>query len=106
MGQFQAWNECLPHLLNVVNAHIEQVLFQQFMAGVDACVDMECRRSLKTMADLFALSCIQNDMMFRDEDFIAPMKAKAISKMSERKRRSPNHCGLGCDGVVGLIEGP
>eukprot|EP01026_Neomeris_dumetosa_P052302 TRINITY_DN4623_c0_g1_i3.p1 TRINITY_DN4623_c0_g1~~TRINITY_DN4623_c0_g1_i3.p1 ORF type:complete len:734 (+),score=93.16 TRINITY_DN4623_c0_g1_i3:79-2202(+) len=84
MGQFQAWNECLPHLLNVVNAHIEQVLFQQFMAGVDACVDMECRRSLKTMADLFALSCIQNDMMFRDEDFIAPMKAKAISKMIER----------------------
>lgn len=32
---------------------------------MEACLDPDCRRSLKAMADLFALQLIESDMMFR-----------------------------------------
>ena len=44
------------------------------LGGVAACVDPDCRRSLKAMADLFALGRIQEDIMFRNDDYIAPEK--------------------------------
>jgi acyl-CoA oxidase len=33
------------------------------------------------MSDLFALRCIENDTLFRNEELVAPAKAKAIQKL-------------------------
>ena len=44
-------------------------------------MDPECRRALKAMSDLFALRLIEGDMMFRNDEYIAPSKAKAISRL-------------------------
>ncbi len=44
-------------------------------------MDADSRRSLKAMADLFALHCIESDMLFRNEEYIAPTKAKAIQRL-------------------------
>jgi hypothetical protein len=38
-------------------------------------------RSLKALADLFALDRIYSDTMFRNDDYIAPEKAKAIHRL-------------------------
>jgi hypothetical protein len=46
----------------------------EMLAAVDACVDPDCRRSLKALADLFALDRIYNDIIFRNDDYIAPEK--------------------------------
>jgi acyl-CoA oxidase len=45
------------------------------------CVDPDCRRSLKALSDLYALRCIESDMLFRNEDYIAPAKAKAVQRL-------------------------
>ena len=80
---FHAWNACLIHVLALSRAHIESVMLEAFLNAVDTCPDVECRKSLKAMADLFALERIHADVLFRNIDYIAPEKEKAIRKMIE-----------------------
>lgn len=35
------------------------------------------------MADLFALKCIYEEALFRNDDYVSPEKAKAIARMIE-----------------------
>lgn len=35
------------------------------------------------MSDLFALQCIADDVMFRNDEYVAPEKAKAITRLIE-----------------------
>ena len=77
-GEFFAWNKCLLHVLALSRAHIESVCLESMLEAVHNCVDPDCRRALKAMADLFALDRIYNDIIFRNDDYIAPEKAKAI----------------------------
>jgi acyl-CoA oxidase len=83
LGAFHAWNKCLNHLLALARAHQESVMLDAFYAGVTSCVDPECRKSLKAMADLFALKCIYEEALFRNDDYVSPEKAKAIARMIE-----------------------
>ncbi|KAK9811518.1 hypothetical protein WJX72_005162 [[Myrmecia] bisecta] len=83
LGSFHAWNKCLPHLLALSRAHIESVMLDCFLEGVNKCVDAECRKALKAMADLFALQRIQSDIIFRNDDYVAPEKQKAIQRLIE-----------------------
>lgn len=39
---------------------------------------------MQAMADLFALQRIHQDIMFRNDDYVAPEKAKAIKRMIEK----------------------
>lgn len=82
-GEFYAWNKCLLHILALSKAHIESVMLDSFMQAVHQCPDPDCKKSLKAMADLFALERIHSDIIFRNDDYIAPEKAKAIMKMIE-----------------------
>ena len=43
-----------------------------------------CHAVLQAMADLFALQRIQQDILFRNDDYVAPEKAKAIKRMIEK----------------------
>ncbi|GIL69204.1 hypothetical protein Vretimale_12660 [Volvox reticuliferus] len=81
LGAFHAWNKCLNHVLDLANAYVESVVYKTFLRAVAGCVDPECRRSLKAMTDLFALRLIEGDMMFRNDEYIAPSKSKAISRL-------------------------
>lgn len=65
LGSFHAWNKCLNHVLALANAYIEGVLYRCFMTGVENCHDKDSVKSLKAMADLFALRCIESDILFR-----------------------------------------
>lgn len=40
--------------------------------------------AVQAMADLFALQRIQQDILFRNDDYVAPEKAKAIKRMIEK----------------------
>jgi acyl-CoA oxidase len=80
---FHAWNTCLLHVLALSRAHIESIMLEAFLKAVDDCPDVDCRKSLKAMADLFALDRIHADVLFRNDDYVAPEKEKAIRKMIE-----------------------
>ena len=38
---------------------------------------------LQAMADIFALNCIQSDVLWRNDDYIAAEKVKAIMRLME-----------------------
>ncbi|CAI7932679.1 unnamed protein product [Closterium sp. NIES-54] len=84
MGSFEAWNRCLNHLLVLAESHVESVILARFIKAVERCEDKACKSALKTMCDLYALERIWGDIgTYRNEDYVAPNKAKAIHRLVE-----------------------
>ncbi|XP_010269210.1 PREDICTED: acyl-coenzyme A oxidase 2, peroxisomal [Nelumbo nucifera] len=84
LGGFGAWNRCLNHLLTVAESHIESVILAKFIEAVQKCPDDNTRAALKLICDLYALNRIWNDIgTYRNVDYVAPNKAKAIHKLTE-----------------------
>ncbi|KAJ4841530.1 Acyl-coenzyme A oxidase 2, peroxisomal [Turnera subulata] len=84
LGSFGAWNRCLNHLLTLAESHIESVILAKFIDAVNNCPDPSSRAALKLVCDLYALDRIWNDIgTYRNVDYVAPNKAKAIHKLTE-----------------------
>ncbi|KAF5960531.1 hypothetical protein HYC85_001740 [Camellia sinensis] len=84
LGGFGAWNRCLNHLLTLAESHIESVILAKFIEAVQSCPDPTSRAALKLVCDLYALDRIWNDIgTYRNVDYVAPNKAKAIHKLTE-----------------------
>ncbi|GLU13136.1 hypothetical protein SLE2022_297820 [Rubroshorea leprosula] len=84
LGMFGAWNRCLNHLLTLAESHIESVILAKFVEVVQNCPDANARAALKLVCDLYALDRIWKDIgTYRNVDYVAPNKAKAIHKLTE-----------------------
>ncbi|PKA49545.1 Acyl-coenzyme A oxidase 2, peroxisomal [Apostasia shenzhenica] len=84
LGGFGAWNRCLNHLLTLAESHIESVILARFIEAVQKCPEKNTREVLKLVCDLYALDRIWNDIgTYRNVDYVAPNKAKAIHKLVE-----------------------
>ncbi|GLT68846.1 hypothetical protein SLA2020_410420 [Shorea laevis] len=84
LGMFGAWNRCLNHLLTLAESHIESVILAKFVEVVQNCPDANTRAALKLVCDLYALDRIWKDIgTYRNVDYVAPNKAKAIHKLTE-----------------------
>ncbi|GMH24722.1 hypothetical protein Nepgr_026565 [Nepenthes gracilis] len=84
LGGFGAWNRCLNHLLTLAESHIESVILAKFIEAVQSCPEENSRAALKLICDLYALDRIWKDIgTYRNVDFVAPNKAKAIHKLVE-----------------------
>ncbi|KAK7318581.1 hypothetical protein RJT34_03284 [Clitoria ternatea] len=84
LGGFGAWNRCLNHLLTLAESHIESVILAKFIEAVQSCPDPSAQAALKLVCDLYALDRIWNDIgTYRNVDYVAPNKAKAIHKLTE-----------------------
>lgn len=65
-----------------LQAHVESVALNAFQAAVEACIDPDCRRALKALCDLFALRCIEKDTLFRNDEYVAPAKVRAVCQLA------------------------
>ncbi|XP_057807079.1 acyl-coenzyme A oxidase 2, peroxisomal [Salvia miltiorrhiza] len=84
LGSFGAWNRCLNHLLTLAESHIESVILAKFIDAVRRCPDEKSRAALKLLCDLYAMDRIWKDIgTYRNVDYVAPNKAKAIHKLTE-----------------------
>jgi len=84
LGSFGAWNRCLNHLLTLAESHIESVILAKFSEAVERCEDRQTRKVLNMVRDLYALDRIWKDIgTYRNQDYIAPNKAKAIHRLVE-----------------------
>ncbi|PWZ25856.1 Acyl-coenzyme A oxidase 2, peroxisomal [Zea mays] len=84
LGGFGAWNRCLNHLLTLAESHIESVILAKFIDSVKSCPDEKSRDVLKLVCDLYALDRIWQDIgTYRNVDYVAPNKAKAIHKLTD-----------------------
>ena len=61
MSAFDAFNAVQDHVLHAATAHIDRVVLEAFVAGIDSCEDDEARKVLNMVCDLYALSVIEDD---------------------------------------------
>jgi acyl-CoA oxidase len=75
----EAVNRLGDHMLFVARAHLERVMLEAFIAGIDACPDPAAKAVLERLCSLFALSSIHADRAwYLEHNRISTARAKAI----------------------------
>ncbi|WP_319437343.1 acyl-CoA dehydrogenase [Mycobacterium sp. RTGN5] len=100
MSAFDAFNSVQDHVLDTAKAHIDRIVLEAFVAGVDACEDEEARTILGLVCDLYALSVIEdNKAWFIEHRYLSTERAKAVIRaINERCRALRPYAELLVDG--------
>ncbi|MGN7781020.1 acyl-CoA dehydrogenase family protein [Mycolicibacterium sp. 22603] len=100
MSPFEAFNSVQDHVLHTAQAHIDRIILEAFVAGIDACEDEQAREILGMVCDLYALSAIEEDKAwFVEHRFLSTERAKAVTRgINDRCRRLRPHAELLVDG--------
>jgi acyl-CoA oxidase len=88
MSAFDAFNAVQDHVLHAAQAHIDRIILEAFVAGIDSCEDDEARKILEMVCDLYALSVIEDDKAwFVEHRFLSTERSKAVTRgINERCR--------------------
>ncbi len=82
MDSFDAFNVAQHHLVNVGFAYVERVILEKFIGQVAQTKDEGCKKILKKLCDLFALSQIEkNKGWYLEQGYMEGVKTKAIRKL-------------------------
>ena len=82
MDSFDAFNVSQHHLLQVGFAHIERIILEQFILGIEGVKDAGCKAVLTKLCQLFALSQIdKNKGWYLEQGYMEGVKTKAIRKL-------------------------
>jgi acyl-CoA oxidase len=100
MSAFDAFNSVQDHVLHAAKAHIDRVVLEAFVAGIDSCEDDEAREILGLVCDLYALTVIEEDKAwFVEHRFLSTERAKAVTRgINDRCRLLRPHAELLVDG--------
>ncbi len=100
MSEFDAFNTVQDHVLHAATAHIDRVVLEAFVAGIDACPNEEARELLGIVCDLYALSVIEDDKAWYIEHrFLSTERAKAVTRgINDRCRTLRPHAKTLVDG--------
>lgn len=76
---FGAFNSAQDHLLMAARTHMDRVVLESFVAGIDACQDEAAREQLERLCTLYALSSIDADSgWFQAHNRMSAGRAKAV----------------------------
>ncbi|MDY6997833.1 MAG: acyl-CoA dehydrogenase [Actinomycetota bacterium] len=100
MSAFDAFNSVQDHVLHAARAHIDRIVLEAFVAGIETCEDEEAHEILCMVCDLYALSVIEEDKAWWVEHrFLSTERSKAVTRgINDRCRRLRPH-------VEALIDG-
>jgi acyl-CoA oxidase len=100
MSPFDAFNAVQDHVLHAAKAHIDRIVLEAFVAGIDTCDDEQAREVLGLVCDLYALSVIEDDKSwFIEHRFLSTERSKAVTRaINDRCRRLRPHAELLVDG--------
>jgi acyl-CoA oxidase len=100
MSPFDAFNAVQDHVLHAATAHIDRIILESFVAGIETCEDEEAREFLGMVCDLYALSVIEDDKSwFVEHRFLSVERSKAVTRgINDRCRKLRPHAEL-------LVEG-
>lgn len=80
MAPFDMFNDVQDHVLKSAQTHIERIVLESFVAGVDRTEDPAARQLLDTLCDLYALSTIEADKAwFLEHGQLTPARAKTLT---------------------------
>jgi acyl-CoA oxidase len=100
MSAFDAFNAVQDHVLHAAGAHIDRIVLEAFVAGIDACDNEEARDLLGILCDLYALSVIEDDKAwFIEHRYLSTERAKAVTRgINDRCRALRPHAKTLVDG--------
>ena len=100
MSAFDAFNAVQDHVLHAATAHIDRIVLEAFVAGIDACENEEARELLGIVCDLYALSVIEDDKAWYVEHrYLSTERAKAVTRgINDRCRALRPHAKTLVDG--------
>ncbi|MGB3484967.1 MAG: acyl-CoA dehydrogenase [Mycobacterium sp.] len=100
MSAFDAFNAVQDHVLHAAKAHIDRIILEAFVAGIETCEDDDAREILGLVCDLYALSVIEDDKAwFVEHRFLSTERAKAVTRgINDRCRKLRPHAELLVDG--------
>lgn len=100
MSDFDAFNAVQDHVLHAAAAHIDRVVLEAFVAGIESCPDDDARELLELVCDLYALSVIEDDKAWYIEHrYLSTDRAKAVTRgINDRCRKLRPHAATLVDG--------
>ncbi len=100
MSAFEAFNSVQDHVLHAANAHIDCIILEAFVTGIENCEDEKAREILSMVCDLYALSVIEDDKAwFMEHRFLSTERAKAVTRgINDRCKRLRPHAETLVDG--------
>jgi len=89
MSAFDAFNAVQDHVLHAASAHIDRIVLEAFVAGIDSCEDKKARELLEMVCDLYALSVIEDDKAwYIEHGNLSTGRAKAVTRgINDRCRK-------------------
>jgi acyl-CoA oxidase len=79
---FDVFNDVQDHVLETARAHIDRVVLEAFVAGIDRTEDPATRELLSKVADLYALNTIESHKgWYLEHQRLSPARAKAVTAM-------------------------
>jgi acyl-CoA oxidase len=80
MAPFDMFNDVQDHVLKTAQTHIERVVLEAFVAGVDRTADADAKALLDKLCDLYALAAIEADKAwFLEHGQLTPARAKLLT---------------------------
>jgi acyl-CoA oxidase len=77
---FEAFNASQDHVLLAARTHMDRVVLEAFVAGVDACTDPVAKDRLERLCDLYALSSLEADSAwFQEHNRMSAARSKAVT---------------------------
>ena len=81
----EAFNACQDHAIALASAHVEQLLLDRFLEGIETAGDRALADVLRPVCALFALTAIERDRgWFLESGYLEPGKSKAVREMVNR----------------------
>jgi acyl-CoA oxidase len=80
MAPFDMFNDVQDHVLATAQAHIDRIVLEAFVAGVDRATDPDVHTLLDAVCDLYALTTIEaNKGWFMEHGQLTPTRGKAVT---------------------------
>ena len=80
MAPFDMFNDVQDHVLKTAQTHIDRIVMEAFVAGVDRFTDPGTKQLMDTLCDLFALTTIEADKAwFLEHGQLTPARAKLLT---------------------------
>jgi acyl-CoA oxidase len=100
MSAFDAFNAVQDHVMHAATAHIDRIVLEAFVAGIDSCESEEARNLLEIVCDLYALSVIEDDKAwYIEHGYLSTVRAKAVTRgINDRCRALRPHAKTLVDG--------
>jgi acyl-CoA oxidase len=97
---FAVFNACQDHLLSTAQAHVDRILLEAFVEGIDECADPVTKQLLERLCDLFVLSTVEADRAwFIEHGRLSAARTKQLAREVNRL------CGELRPHAVSLVEG-